>query len=36
MLLLHRLTRDGAGVPVERVRSLYRGDRFSFITQLNL
>jgi GntR family transcriptional regulator len=36
MLLLHRLTRDDAGVPVERVRSLYRGDRFSFITQLNL
>jgi GntR family transcriptional regulator len=36
MLLLHRLTRDGAGVPIERVRSLYRGDRFSFITQLNL
>ncbi|MFI9328547.1 GntR family transcriptional regulator [Kitasatospora sp. NPDC052868] len=34
MLLLHRLTRDAAGVPVERVRSLYRGDRFSFTTHL--
>ncbi|MFJ2780703.1 MULTISPECIES: GntR family transcriptional regulator [unclassified Kitasatospora] len=34
MLLLHRLTRDAAGVPLERVRSLYRGDRFSFTTRL--
>ena len=36
MLLLHRVTRDDQGVPVERVRSLYRGDRFSFVTQLEL
>ncbi|MGW4893127.1 GntR family transcriptional regulator [Kitasatospora sp. NPDC004240] len=35
MLLLHRLTRDSAGVPLERVRSLYRGDRFSFTTRLD-
>ncbi|GAA1153703.1 GntR family transcriptional regulator [Kitasatospora gansuensis] len=34
MLLLHRLTRDAAGAPLERVRSLYRGDRFSFTTRL--
>ncbi|GAA3041376.1 GntR family transcriptional regulator [Kitasatospora albolonga] len=34
MLLLHRLTQDTEGVPLERVRSLYRGDRFSFTTQL--
>ncbi|OKI31123.1 GntR family transcriptional regulator [Streptomyces sp. CB03911] len=34
MLLLHRLTRDKEGLPVERVRSLYRGDRFSFTTRL--
>jgi GntR family transcriptional regulator len=35
MLLLNRLTRDVAGRPVERVRSLYRGDRFSFTTHLS-
>ncbi|WP_323182274.1 GntR family transcriptional regulator [Kitasatospora purpeofusca] len=34
MLLLHRLTRDSADRPVERVRSLFRGDRFSFTTRL--
>ncbi|AHI00253.1 GntR family transcriptional regulator [Kutzneria albida] len=35
MLLVHRVSRDGAGEPVERVRALYRGDRFSFVTQLS-
>ncbi|MBY8887940.1 GntR family transcriptional regulator [Streptomyces sp. PTM05] len=35
MLLLHRVSRDETGTPVERVRSLYRGDRFSFTTQLS-
>ncbi len=35
MLLLHRLSREGDGRPVERVRSLYRGDRFSFTTSLS-
>ncbi|GGQ21936.1 GntR family transcriptional regulator [Streptomyces roseolilacinus] len=34
MLLLHRLSRDTEGRPLERVRSLYRGDRFSFTTRL--
>ncbi|MEU2182340.1 GntR family transcriptional regulator [Streptomyces thermolilacinus] len=34
MLLLHRLSRDAEGRPLERVRSLYRGDRFSFTTRL--
>jgi GntR family transcriptional regulator len=34
MLLLHRVSYDRAGVPIERVRSLYRGDRFSFVTRL--
>lgn len=34
MLLLHRVSRDADGVPVERVRSLYRGDRFSFTARL--
>ncbi|MFI1769824.1 GntR family transcriptional regulator [Streptomyces sp. NPDC020800] len=33
MLLLHRISYDSEGSPVERVRSLYRGDRFSFTTQ---
>ncbi|MBB6173200.1 GntR family transcriptional regulator [Nocardiopsis mwathae] len=32
MLLIHRVSRDTAGRPLERVRSLYRGDRFSFTT----
>ncbi|MFF4409310.1 GntR family transcriptional regulator [Streptomyces sp. NPDC001262] len=34
MLLIHRLSRDTDGRPMERVRSLYRGDRFSFTTHL--
>ncbi|MEU6855011.1 GntR family transcriptional regulator [Actinacidiphila alni] len=34
MLLLHRSSKDGAGEPLERVRSLYRGDRFSFTVHL--
>ncbi|OII64219.1 GntR family transcriptional regulator [Streptomyces sp. CC53] len=34
MLLLHRLSRDAAGWPLERVRTLFRGDRFSFTTRL--
>ncbi|GAA3489290.1 GntR family transcriptional regulator [Streptomyces cremeus] len=34
MLLLHRWTRDVTGRPLERVRTLFRGDRFSFSTQL--
>lgn len=34
MLLLHRLSRDAEGRPLERVRSLYRGDRFSFTARL--
>jgi GntR family transcriptional regulator len=34
MLLLTRSTRDAAGLPIEYVRSLYRGDRFRFSTQL--
>ncbi|MEU1617928.1 GntR family transcriptional regulator [Streptomyces sp. NPDC005722] len=35
MLLLHRHSRDTEGAPLERVRSLYRGDRFSFTTHLS-
>ncbi|MDX3375163.1 GntR family transcriptional regulator [Streptomyces sp. ME02-6991-2A] len=34
MLLLHRLSRDTEGRPLERVRTLFRGDRFSFTTHL--
>ncbi|MGW0557570.1 GntR family transcriptional regulator [Streptomyces sp. NPDC002926] len=34
MLLLHRVSRDTEGEPLERVRTLYRGDRFSFTTHL--
>jgi GntR family transcriptional regulator len=34
MLLIHRVSRDTAGQPLERVRTLYRGDRFSFTTHL--
>ncbi|MGC5361807.1 GntR family transcriptional regulator [Streptomyces sp. DT24] len=34
MLLLHRVSRDSAGAPLERVRTLYRGDRFSFTAHL--
>ncbi|GAB3204731.1 GntR family transcriptional regulator [Marinactinospora thermotolerans] len=35
MLLLHRVSRDTDGVPFERVRSLYRGDRYSFVARLS-
>jgi len=35
MLLLHRRTRDAAGRPLEQVRTLYRGDRFSFTLALH-
>ncbi|MGM1062132.1 GntR family transcriptional regulator [Saccharothrix sp. Mg75] len=34
MLLLHRVSHDDDGNPIERVRSLYRGDRFSFMASL--
>ncbi|MFI1397704.1 GntR family transcriptional regulator [Streptomyces sp. NPDC020681] len=34
MLLIHRVSRDTAGKPLERVRTLYRGDRFSFTAHL--
>jgi GntR family transcriptional regulator len=34
MLLLHRVSYDADGRPIERVRSLFRGDRFSFVTRL--
>ncbi|MFF8836560.1 GntR family transcriptional regulator [Streptomyces sp. NPDC015130] len=34
MLLLHRVSRDTSGRPLERVRTLYRGDRFSFTAHL--
>ncbi|MER5603563.1 GntR family transcriptional regulator [Streptomyces sp. NPDC002265] len=34
MLLIHRVSRDTRGRPLERVRSLYRGDRFSFTAHL--
>jgi GntR family transcriptional regulator len=36
MLLLTRRTWDVEGRPVEFVRSLYRGDRYRFITRLKL
>ncbi|MEE1752343.1 GntR family transcriptional regulator [Streptomyces sp. SP18CS02] len=35
MLLIHRVSRDTAGRPLERVRTLYRGDRFSFTAHLD-
>ena len=35
MLLLHRVSYDVDGHPVERARSLYRGDRFSFVARLH-
>lgn len=35
MLLLHRVSYDTDDRPVERVRSLFRGDRFSFVTRLS-
>ncbi|MBB5808600.1 GntR family transcriptional regulator [Saccharothrix ecbatanensis] len=34
MLLVHRVSHDDGGEPIERVRSLYRGDRFSFVARL--
>lgn len=34
MILLHRVSWSDDGAPIERVRSLYRGDRFSFVTRL--
>ena len=34
MLLLHRRSWDGSGRAFERVRTLYRGDRFSFTAEL--
>ncbi|MCH0571905.1 GntR family transcriptional regulator [Streptomyces sp. MUM 136J] len=34
MLLIHRVSRDTEGRPLERVRGLYRGDRFSFTARL--
>ncbi|WP_030614241.1 GntR family transcriptional regulator [Streptomyces sclerotialus] len=34
MLLIHRISRDVGGRPLERVRTLFRGDRFSFTTRL--
>lgn len=34
MLLIHRISRDTAKRPLERVRTLYRGDRFSFSAHL--
>jgi GntR family transcriptional regulator len=34
MLLMHRVSRDTGGLPLERVRTLFRGDRFSFTTHL--
>lgn len=35
MLLLHRVSKDTGGRPLERVRTLFRGDRFSFTTHLD-
>ncbi|MCX2185712.1 GntR family transcriptional regulator [Streptomyces sp. SKN60] len=34
MLLIQRVSRDTDGRPLERVRTLYRGDRFSFTAHL--
>lgn len=34
VLLLHRTSLDAEGVPIERVRSLYRGDRVAFVATL--
>ncbi|MHC0432516.1 GntR family transcriptional regulator [Streptomyces sp. O3] len=34
MLLIHRTSRDTGGRRLERVRTLFRGDRFSFTTRL--
>lgn len=35
MLLIHRVSRDADGQPLERVRTLFRGDRFSFTAHLS-
>lgn len=35
MLLLARHSFDGDGLPVEWVRSIYRGDRYKFVAMLN-
>lgn len=35
MLLLHRVSHDPDDAPIEYVRSMYRGDRFSFSTELH-
>lgn len=34
LLMLERVSRDAENVPVEYVRSLYRGDRYRFLTEL--
>ncbi|ACU35422.1 GntR family transcriptional regulator [Actinosynnema pretiosum subsp. pretiosum] len=34
MLLLHRVAHDRSGTPVERSRSLYRGDRYSLAARV--
>ncbi|MEU4558631.1 GntR family transcriptional regulator [Actinoplanes sp. NPDC023936] len=34
MLLMQRVSADQDGLPIERVRSLYRGDRIGFVTRL--
>jgi GntR family transcriptional regulator len=34
LLLLERVSRDQADTPAEYVRSLYRGDRYRFVTEL--
>ncbi|MEU4420808.1 GntR family transcriptional regulator [Actinoplanes sp. NPDC024001] len=34
MLLMQRVSADQHGDPIERVRSLYRGDRIGFVTRL--
>ncbi|HLN61656.1 MAG TPA: GntR family transcriptional regulator [Symbiobacteriaceae bacterium] len=34
LLMLERVSRDASDLPVEYVRSLYRGDRYRFVTEL--
>ncbi|MGO4587326.1 GntR family transcriptional regulator [Paenarthrobacter sp. 2TAF44] len=34
LLVVHRLARDAAGVPVEWTRSTFRGDRFRFVSRV--
>jgi GntR family transcriptional regulator len=34
VLLLHRVSHDTDGTPIEHVRSLYRGDRVAFVAEL--